>query len=56
MLISDFFQLVVGNVCAFTMIMWPRFNKTKSENNRLPDYFSSINYGNNDEKTKKIKM
>ena len=44
MLISDFFQLVVENVCALTLIMWPRFNETKSENNRLPDHCTSLDY------------
>ena len=44
MLISDFFQLVAENVCALTLIMWPRFKSTKSENNRLPDYYNSIDY------------
>ena len=45
MLISDFFQLVVENVCALNLIMWPRFNWRKSENNRLPDHCNSIDYG-----------
>ena len=29
MLISDFFQLFVENVYAFTLIMWPRLIKQK---------------------------
>ena len=44
MLISDFFQVVVENVCALTFIIWPRFNWTKSENNSLPDHGNSIDY------------
>ena len=47
MLISDFFQLVAENVCALTLIMWPRFNETKSENNGLPNHCNSIDHCKN---------
>ena len=38
MFISDFFQLAAKNACALTLVMWPRFNYTKSENNRLREW------------------